>query len=213
MEEFQSKADLAYTHILQDISEGVYGPGEKLVIRQLSRLYDVSEIPIREAIKRLESEGYVTHSANKSVIVCSLDRSELTNFFQVRGVLEGYATRISIDFLDEHDMAELKQINDEMKLACEQHDTARYSDLNSRFHLRIYEKNPNRELTKLIETLWTKWAITRRVFKLSPQRMDHSFHEHEHIMELMRNHRYDEAEMFVRKHKFNAGEEMVKVLS
>jgi DNA-binding GntR family transcriptional regulator len=213
MIEYQTKAAIAYDVIFSKISSGSYKPGSKLVIRQLSKELNISEIPIREAIKKLESEGYVVHDANKSVTVCSWGLDEVTHFFQIKGVLEGYASRTSAIFLTDDDIAVLQEINDEMKEACQNRDFSRVSSLNQRFHLKIYEKNPNRELVQLIESLWRKWAVTKRVFSISPDRAYHSIVEHDEIIRLIRERKVDELEVFVRKHKFEAGEEMVAAVA
>lgn len=212
MNGYRSKADLAYEGILKDISSGFFAQGEKLITRQISKRYNVSEIPIREALKRLESEGYVTHSANKSVVVSIMDKSTLTKIFQIKGVLEGYATRISIDYLTESDLNSLEEINKKIETAYSKHSNDDYSSLNNAFHAKIYEKNPNQELTKLIMDLWKKWAMTKRVFNVSPERVKRTIEDHKKIIELIRNKKYDDVETFVREHKFNAGREMVKKL-
>lgn len=209
---YQTKAELAYEVLLEGITKGIYKPGEKLIIRQLSKELDVSEIPIREAIKRLESEGYVIHDVNKSVTVCTISTDELTNFFQIRGVLEGYASRMSIDCLEEKDVDEIQKINEEMKTAYRENRTDLFSALNEQFHMRIYQKNPNSELIKLIENLWKKWSITKQVFTTSPERIGHSIKEHDEIIRLIRAKKYDDLENFVRNHKFRAGAEMVASL-
>ena len=183
-----------------------------MIIRQLSERYNVSEIPVREALKRLESEGYISHSANKSVIVCPLDSETLTNIFQIKGVLEGYATRTSIDYLTDSDIDDLQKINDDIAQAFINHQNDKYSELNIKFHTKIYEKNPNQEMVKLIMSLWKKWSMTKRVFNISPGRIEHSIGEHNLILELIRTKQYEKVELAVRDHKFNAGNEMVEKL-
>jgi DNA-binding GntR family transcriptional regulator len=209
MKRFETKAEWAYKQILNDISNGHYQPAEKIVIRKLALEYAISEIPIREALKRLESEGFVSATANKSVVVTSMDCAEVDNFFHVKGVLEGYATKTSIDHLSEDDIKELEAINEKMRKAGMAQDTEEFSRLNYQFHMRIYQDNPNKQLIELIKNLWKRWSITKRVFRFAPKRMDHSVAEHQQIVQLIRAKDYDEAERFVRQHKFNAGVEMV----
>ena len=57
MRAYKSKVDLVYENLLSGIENGVYEPGKRLVISQLAKDNESSEIPVREAIRRLESEG------------------------------------------------------------------------------------------------------------------------------------------------------------
>ena len=100
---YQTKSEIVYHIILDRIISGEYKPGDKLIIRRIAKELNVSEIPIREAIKNLEAEGYVTHDANKSVLVWKCSRDEIDGVFHIKGVLEGYATRMSIDYLTPSD--------------------------------------------------------------------------------------------------------------
>lgn len=209
---YQTKSEIVYHIILDRIISGEYKPGDKLIIRRIAKELNVSEIPIREAIKNLEAEGYVTHDANKSVLVWKCSRDEIDGVFHIKGVLEGYATRMSIDYLTPSDIEELKAINEEMRTACTGEEATRFSELNEKFHMRIYRDNPNRNLVSMIKELWIKWAVTRRVFATAPSRMDDSIADHERIIELIQAKDYDTLEMFTREHKFNAGREMIKKL-
>lgn len=210
---YRTKAEIVYNILLEKITNGEYKPGEKLVIRRLTKDLGVSEIPIREAIKNLEAEGYVSHDANKSVTICKMGIDDLDDFFHIRGVLEGYATRESIDHLTEKDISELKEINNEMRQACMDGDTSRFSELNQTFHLRIYKNNPNQVLVNLIKDLWRKWSITKRVFSTNTLRMSHSIDDHDKIISLIEKKEYEAVEFFVREHKFNAGKEMIEAIS
>ena len=59
MEKYKSKVDIIYDLLMTDIAKGVYRQDDRLVISQIARQNNVSDIPVREALRRLESEGYV----------------------------------------------------------------------------------------------------------------------------------------------------------
>src|SRR5215207_5753378 len=69
-----SKADHAYETILRSILDGEYEPGERLVIERLARELGVSVVPVREAIRRLEADGYVTFTRNIGATVTHRSR-------------------------------------------------------------------------------------------------------------------------------------------
>ena len=123
---------------------------------------------------------------------------------QIKGVLEGFATRLSIDYLSANDLERLHQINEELRAAVEAGNVGRVSDLNMQFHMSIYERIPQAELTSMITDLWRKWSVTKKIFSVSPSIRDQSYDEHEQILALIRNRNYAEVEQYVREHKFKA---------
>ena len=203
MRAYKSKVDLVYENLLSGIENGVYEPGKRLVISQLAKDNESSEIPVREAIRRLESEGYVEIQANKGHYVKAFDPEKAITIFQIKGVLEGYASRLAIDYLTEADLDGLRELNTQMQ-ACEEAGQ-NYSDLNQKFHLAIYQRLPQRELYDMICELWKKWGITRSVFSMAPSMIPGSIKDHEHIIQLLSEKDYDGVEQCVRAHKEKAG--------
>ena len=138
MTQYKSKVDIVYEGLMDGIAKGAYQQGDRLVISQISKQWQVSDIPVREAVRRLESEGYVRIVANQGAVVCGFDRETLKNIFQIKGVLEGYATRLSIDYITPEILARLREMNEQMKEAFYAGDAKRCSELNRTFHLEMY---------------------------------------------------------------------------
>lgn len=205
---YKSKVDIVYEQLLDWIVQGKYKQGDRLVISHIARKLDISEIPVREAIRRLESEGYLKIYANAGAVIDCFDKNTLTSIFQIKSVLEGYASRLSIDYISDDMIRELKRINDDMRnLSDDRGDEL--SDLNMQFHLKMYECIPNHELYNMIVSLWNKWRITRTVFKVSSVNRDESVREHERIIELLEQKSHDELEQYVRNHKLRAGMNLI----
>ena len=182
MEKYKSKVDIIYDLLMTDIAKGVYRQDDRLVISQIARQNNVSDIPVREALRRLESEGYVKISANQGATV-------------------GYATRLSIDYVTPALLKKLRSLNGQMKKAVDAGNYPKYSELNVKFHMSIYEATPYTELYNMIQDLWRKWSITRSVFAVDPNRMQESTREHEEIIRLLEERQYDQVEQYVRLHK------------
>ena len=161
---YKTKVDLIYEVLLQKIAKGDYQDGERLVISQISRENNVSDIPVREAVRRLESEGYVSVIANQGAVVRSFSKERLSEIFQIKAVLEGYAARLSVDFLTPQDIEDLRRCNEKLRRALEKNNMKDYSRLNKEFHLRIYLNMSQRELYSMIQDLWKKYSITTTVF-------------------------------------------------
>ncbi len=96
----RSKADHAYAMIRERILSGEPKPGKRLVIEQLARELDISAVPVREAIRRLEAEGYITYTRNIGATVGSIDLSRYPETVEALAVLEAAATALAMPHLD-----------------------------------------------------------------------------------------------------------------
>ena len=206
--EYKSKVDIIYDSLITGIVSGKYDFGDRLNIRQIAKENSISEIPVREALRRLESEGYITIYANQGAVINTVTEEDVKEIFQLKGLLEGYAARMAIDYLKEDDYKKLREINEELRVAKENKEFDICGELNVRFHMYMYNVLPNRRLKEMIDELWRKWRITKTVFRHSPDRGMHSVMEHEEILRLMEQKKYDKTEMCVRNHKYRAGLEL-----
>jgi DNA-binding GntR family transcriptional regulator len=201
MKTFHSKVDLIYEKIKDMINDGEYKPSERLVISKIAKDNNISYIPVREAIRMLESDGLVTVIPNVGPIVTELKQEDISEHFMIRGLLEGYATRLSIDSLTGQQLAELEDMIEKMKEAYKTNEMKVYSKLNKDFHQLIYSSIPQEGLLKMINELWDKWERTRSVFLLAPERSWESIVEHEKIVTCIKEKKYDEVEFLVREHR------------
>lgn len=204
MKKKQTKVEKVYDYILSELVQQHFVAGDRLVISQIANSCNSSEIPVREALRLLESDGYIKINANHGATVVGFSKEMLRNISEVKGILEGYATRVSLDYLSPNDLRTLHNINEQMHTAAQNGDDAQYSEMNIRFHTYIYEKVPNKELQELIQKIWQKWRFTAQVFSVTPQRMSNSYQEHKIILNLLEQKKYDEVEQFVRCHRINA---------
>lgn len=207
---YKSKVDIAYETIMQRISTGEYKSGDRLIISKIARENEISEIPVREAIRRLESEGYVTSKANQGAIVNILNDQDILEIFQIKGLLEGYAARLCVGHLKEEHFTRLREINAQFIEAQEHRDYADVAQYNMQFHLYMYGILPQKLLYNMITELWNKWRITTSVFSKVPARIEHSAREHEEIIQLLEKGDPEMVERAVRAHKFEAGYELAQ---
>ena len=111
----RSKADFAYSLLKQRILDGASEPGDRLVIEQLAREIDVSVVPVREAIRRLEAEGYVTYTRNIGATVASIDMARYPETVEALAILEGAATGLATPHITGADIAAARKVNDDLR--------------------------------------------------------------------------------------------------
>lgn len=200
-----NKQERAYELIRSRIASGQYGPGQRLVIDWLARDLEMSQVPIREAIRKLEAEGWVHYQRNSGPEVANVSREQWQRTMEVLAVLEGYATALAAPHLTAEDIAGMVELNDLMAAAMRDFDLVRLSSCNRMFHRAIYERCPNTYLVDRVgETQAKLDAIRGSLFHTIPQRGPESSAEHANLIETIR--RGEPAavvEATARQHKLN----------
>jgi len=200
-----NKHELAYRLIRERIEAAVYQPGQRLVIDALARDLNMSQVPIREAIRRLQAEGWITYRHNSGPEVANIGVEQWQATMEVLAVLEGYATALAAPNLGAEDLRVLGQHAAAMQHAMEQFDLLRFSDSNRAFHSLIYARCPNPVLVERIsETQAQLDAMRGTLFPSVPQRGAESIAEHLQLISLLEEHAScEEVEAYARAHKLH----------
>ena len=199
--EFKTKAEVVHEKIREEIIAGKIIPGQRLVISDLAKDFGLSEIPVREAIRRLESEGFVQFTPHVGAVVSEINESEFLEIYIIRVELEALATRLATPHISEKDIAALQDLIKQAETAIERNRHERLGPLNKAFHLKIYGAAPYPYLYSLIENLWEKFELSQRVFSFVPQRAIPSWKEHISIVDALIRHDADRAGELVRHQK------------
>lgn len=122
----------------QEILSGQHASGAQLRQDALAAAYDVSRIPVREALFQLEAEGLVRIEPHKGAVVTSLSLEEVNDVFDLRAELESRLFRASIPELTPEDFARLDAIQKQFASAIAQRDTMQWGTLNAEMHAALY---------------------------------------------------------------------------
>jgi DNA-binding GntR family transcriptional regulator len=200
-----SKTQHAYNFIRSSILNGTFGPGHRIVIDQIAKELGLSIIPVREAIRQLESDGLIQYKPYSGAIVSTIDETAYADTLSVLGVLEGYATALSSRNMTEQDINELKRLNEQMGNALENFEFEKFGEMNRLFHQVIYERCSNDYLKEELDKVMRKIDTLRRsTFTLVPQRARKSLEEHSRIIQLIEEQApFEDIERLVRQHKLN----------
>lgn len=182
-----SKSQQAYAWIHQRIANHEYSPGYRLVLGAIADRLDMSVVPVREAIRRLEAEGLVTFERNVGARVALVDDSELVHVMQTVGVVEGAATALSAPLLSPADLDRAESVNQQMTGLLDDFDPHIFTRLNHQFHAVLYEPCPNPHLLDLVRRGWARLSGLRdSTFAFIPGRAYDSVDEHTEILDLIR---------------------------
>ncbi|MCB2136421.1 MAG: GntR family transcriptional regulator [Rhodobacteraceae bacterium] len=144
-------ADLRLRLIVGDLA-----PDDTLSIRTLAEDFNVSTMPVREALKRLEFEKALAGSAKRAYRVPAILPEAASNLFFVRATLEGAAAELAINHLTQGDLKHLRDYSDAMDAAWEKGDARSFLLNNFKFHSMIYRSSGNPDLSELAETLYAR---------------------------------------------------------
>jgi DNA-binding GntR family transcriptional regulator len=201
----QSKQQVAYQKIRTRIIDGTYSPGYRIVIDQLAKEFKASAIPVREAIRQLESDGLIQFKPYSGAVVTPINENEYIETLSVLAVLEGYATAQAASLMKAKEIDELKSINEKMEETLQSFDFLSFGKLNRDFHAASIQYCDNHFLVENIKQTWNRLDSIRRMGSaFVPMRAKQSLDEHSHIISLLeRKADENEIEQFVRMHKMN----------
>ena len=203
-----SKKEFVYKHLRTSILDGTFGSGQRIVIDQVAKEMGMSIIPVREAIRQLESDGLITYKPYSGAVVTSIDEKEYIDTLTVLSVLEGYATALSSEHLTSTDIGRLIQLNREMEKAIEEFEFELFGELNRAFHASIIQKCGNPVLIEKIEETQDRMDRVRKsIFSMVPKRARQSIQEHAELIQCLKEKAPSEQiEVIIRNHRKNTVE-------
>jgi DNA-binding GntR family transcriptional regulator len=190
----------AYRRLREGIASGQFHPNERLVEASVATRLGVGRTAVRAALVRLDQEGLVTLEPNRGARVRLISDREALEIEEVRATLEAMLTRRAATRATPTDLRELRQVVVEMRLRVEKKDAIGYSDLNARFHQRIWAAADHATASRLVGSLKSQSIRLQYQTILRPGRTERSLHEHEAIFSALKAHDPDAAEAAMLAH-------------
>src|ERR1700756_4647475 len=209
---FKSLTKLLTEELKKAIVSGTLAAGERLSEAKISASLHVGRVALREALRVLEAQGYVTFLPNNEVAVSKPTREEVQDYYTIASVLEGLAVRLAVERAQSEEIDHLRELHQLLKEACQKRDLARYFDANSKFHRFIAEIARNERLYRLIDQLRQEIQKTRILLLRLPHRLDYSMREHDQIMDAFLKKNSQLAESTMVRHLNNQMETLRKAL-
>lgn len=196
-----SSAWVAVYELLKDrIIKGIFGPGERLNEREIAEIANVSRTPIREALRVLESEGFVVNIPNRGVFVKKYSPEELDTLHKILIRLESLAVEMAAPKLTERDLRELERMTNRLRSLAAKKNYAEYLTLNFEFHLFFAKATGSKELFDAISQL------RKRIFRFIyahvalAQNPDQYVSDHQEIVDSLRGRNKTKPEKIMERH-------------
>jgi DNA-binding GntR family transcriptional regulator len=158
----------AYSLLKQAVLSGSFRPSQTITLRMVTELLGLGEMPAREALKRMVSEGAFEAIPNRSARVPSLEEREIIQLSELRILLESNAAFLAAQNITLRHIEHLRGLHLGMTAATVAGDLDEYKRLNMAFHFEIYRIADNKPLSSLIESLWLRMApvISRTINRI-----------------------------------------------
>ena len=198
-----SKTDLVAALLRELVITGELAAGEQLRQRDLAQRFGVSQTPVREAMRRLESEGLLICDTHRGFTVVPPDDGRIEENFQIRAALESLGASLAARKIDADGLARLRDLNDKMRALADDDDPA-YAELNREFHFTVYEYAHSPLLLSLMRLLWASLHPGPRVSRTHAE----SARQHDAILQALTEG--DAAAASARTHQHIMGSAPVK---
>ncbi|WP_169544098.1 GntR family transcriptional regulator [Sneathiella aquimaris] len=193
-----SLAEYVHQEVLQAIRDGKYHPGERIRESDITKSLNVSRTPVREAFRRLQSEGRLTFEAQRGAVVAELDPQEVAELYAVRQHLEGVAARFAAQHASEAEILAMEYILERGLEATG--DPRELNQINWELHHAIYNAAHNRFLIKALGAISDSMALLRGVKYIPEGRPQKLYDEHSLIIKAIKERDPDAADQAAQNH-------------
>lgn len=208
-----SLAKLVRDDTLAQILSGVLVPGQRINEPDVAKRLQVSRVPVREALRELESSGLVVSRKHSGVFVRQLDDVEIRDLYQMRSLLDGFAGRSVAQLpLPERKVLSLllSAATNAMQHALSEQDVQAYYAENLRFHWAIVQAVGNQQLLETYRGIVQKLHLSRLKNLSQSVSMQVSVTEHKQIVEAVRQADAQQCEALMTKHVSDAYQRLIE---
>ncbi len=198
----ENQAVSCYRELMRRLQAGSIAPGDYLREQTVAEEFGVSRTPVREALRKLETEGLLVSEPRLGMRVRTLDYTEVIELYEVRLVHERAVARIAAAKSTDIELSELKDI--QLALEKSKNNAAKMAALNHRFHFALLQMAKNRFLTRAVEGMQRSMLLLGPSTLADDKRANMAIKEHRAIIRALEKRDSDKAEAIMATHLQNA---------
>lgn len=198
-----SLAKLVRDEVLTLVLQGVYQPGQRINEPDVAKRLGVSRVPVREALRELESSGMVVSKKHSGVFVRQLAAHEIQDLYRMRALLDGYVGRLAAQLPSAQRVklaAHLQTLLADMRTAMAAHDVQAYYRKNLEFHWAIVQASGNNYLIASYQSIVNQLHLSRLKNLSHDVGMNASIQEHAHIVQSIEAGQSQTSEALMARH-------------
>lgn len=194
------------------IRRGILEPGERLMEVQLAEELGISRTPVREAIRKLEQEGYVIMMPRRGTYVSSVSVHDVKEIFEIRSALESLSTGLAAIRIEPEELEKLRALLAEIEGHIERKDIDKIVATDVEFHGLLYQVSRNDRLVAIISNLKEQLARFRTLSMSYPGRLQETLEEHRAMVEAIAAGDVEAARDAAERHMERAEETLLKAM-
>ena len=218
LEDHRPLSDRVYNRLQDAIIDGRLAPGQWLRQEALAQELGTSQLPVREAIRRLAAEGLAIRIPYKGVQVAKYSPEDITDMLYIRMVLESLADLYASSQISTQDSAKLEWNLEEAIHYNQRDQMAERRELNKEFHLTICRASNHQYLIRQIEAMWVGFPSSmsyegmRRQEDLSQERLEQEHLEHWKILSALKERNSALIEGEIQQHIKNLARDLMEIM-
>ncbi len=193
-----------------DILVGVLPPGSRIKLQELTDRYEISAIPIREAVRELAGEGLVELHAHKGAVVRGVDIRFVRNMYDIRSALEQMLVSLAVGRLGDDDIEAIRSAAADYEAASGANDVQEMLAANARLHRTINAAADNPEALRILEQGWELVLALRFRFGFGADRITTIIEEHRALVDALARRSAADAVVITREHCDSACRDLVQ---
>ena len=212
LDNYKPLREIVFESLREAIISGVLKPGERLMEVQLAEEMGVSRTPVREAIRKLELEGFVVMVARKGAYVAGISLKDVADVFEIRAALEGLAAALAAERITDEEIEEMERVLVRKAALIEANDLDSLVEKDTEFHELIYKASRNERLMQIVSNLREQINRFRAVSLASPGRGREALEEHKKIVEAISSRNAALAQSVAQEHIENAEQALLEAM-
>lgn len=197
----------------QAILDGTLQPGERLMEIQLAEDLGVSRTPVREAIRRLEMEGFLVMVPRRGTYVSDVSLKDISEVFEIRASLEMLAAELAAERITEEELEQMERLLVDIGEYISTGDVERAVESDGQFHDILYKASRNDRLAGIIGNLREHFTRFRSISMAYPGRLKNTLEEHRRLLDAIAASDPTLAMRYAREHMENAEQTLLNDLN
>lgn len=212
LDNYKPLREIVFETLREAIISGMLKPGERLMEIQLAEELGVSRTPVREAIRKLELEGFLVMIPRKGAYVAGISMKDIADVFEIRAAMEGLAAGLAAERITEEELEQLERHLVKIAECIDANDINGLVDADTDFHDTLYKACRNERLVQIVSNLREQIQRFRTTSLSSPGRMKYALEEHKTIVEAVSERNIELARALATEHIENAENKMLETL-
>jgi DNA-binding GntR family transcriptional regulator len=212
LDNYKPLREIVFESLREAIINGVLKPGERLMEVQLAEEMGVSRTPVREAIRKLELEGFVIMVARKGAYVAGISMKDVVDVFEIRAALEGLAASLAAERITDEEKEEMERLLVRKAACVEAGDYDSLTEIDTEFHELLYKASRNERLMQIISNLREQINRFRMVSLAFPGRGREALEEHKKMAEAIAERDAALAQALAQEHIENAENALLEAM-